>query len=179
MEQDTSDEDIRRFVLEVTRQRVAYLKYIRSRGYPIDEKQLAEFEDEIQLEELRLGESEKDSTGNNSINELQKQLAFVDLYNEGSADEIKALLLRLGHTKVRMRPEQNHSRPHFHIEYKQQYSASYAVDTLERMAGDMPKKYEAPILEWAAKYQLSLAATWERLNAGDDVRELVIAADEA
>ena len=47
------------------------------------------------------------------------------------------------------------------------------------MAGDMPKKYEAPVLEWAAKYRLSLAATWERLNAGDDVRQLVIAADEA
>ncbi len=47
------------------------------------------------------------------------------------------------------------------------------------MAGDMPKKYEAPILEWAAKYRLSLTATWERLNAGDDVREMVIVADEA
>ena len=78
-----------------------------------------------------------------------------------------------------MRPEHNHQRPHFHIEYKQQYSASHAVDTLERMAGDMPKKYEQPILEWAAKYQLSLAATWEHLNAGDDVRGMVIVADEA
>jgi hypothetical protein len=179
MEQDTSDEDIRRFMLAITRQRVVYLRYIRSRGYSIDERQLAEFEEEIRLEEEKLGESERDFIGNGSVNELQQLLALADLYTEGSASEIKALLLRLGHTKVRMRPEHNHSRPHFHIEYKQQYSASYAVDTLERMAGDMPKKYEAPVLEWARKYQQSLAATWERLNSGEDVRELVIVEGEA
>ncbi len=53
------------------------------------------------------------------------------------------------------------------------------MDTLERTAGDIPKKYEAPVLEWAAKYQQLLAATWERLNAGEDIRELVIVANEA
>ena len=179
MEQEHSDEDVRCFVLEATRQRVAYLKYIKSRGYSVDEEQLAGFEEEIRIEEESLGESQKDLIGHRSVAELQQQLAFVDLYTERSAEEIKALLLRLGNTKVRMWPEHNHQRPHFHIEYKQQYSASYAVDTLERMAGDMPKKYEAPILEWAAKYRLSLTATWERLNAGDDVREMVIVADEA
>jgi hypothetical protein len=47
------------------------------------------------------------------------------------------------------------------------------------MAGDMPKRYEAPVLEWASKYQQSLVTTWERLKAGEDVRELVIVADEA
>jgi Domain of unknown function (DUF4160) len=179
MEQDDSDEDVRRFVLEIKRQWVTYRRFLRSQGNSIDEKQLAESEEEIHLEEERLGESEKDFIGSGSVHELQQLLAFVDLYTEGSASEIKALLLRLGHTKVRMRPEHNHSRPHFHIEYKQQYSASYAVDTLERMAGNMPKKYEAPVLEWAAKYQHSLAATWERLNAGEDVRELVIVRNEA
>ncbi len=124
MEQETSDKNIRRFVLDITRQRVTYLRYIRSQGHAVDEKQLAEFEKEVRLEEERLGESEKDSIDDGSVNELQQLLALVDLYTEGSASEIKALLLRLGHTKVRMRPEHNHSRPHFHIEYKQQYSAS-------------------------------------------------------
>lgn len=178
MEQEHSDEAVRRFALEITRQHVSYLRYIRSQGYSVDEKRLAEFEEEIRLEEERLGESEKDFIGSGSVHELQQLLALVDLYTEGGPSNIKALLLRLRHTKVKMWPERNHSRPHFHIEYKQQYSASYAVDTLERMAGDMPKKYEAPVLEWAAKYQQSLAATWERLNAGEDVRELVIVADE-
>jgi hypothetical protein len=42
--------------------------------------------------------------------------------------------------------EQNHQRPHFHIEYKQEYSASYSVDTMERLAGEMPNRYEGPYL---------------------------------
>ena len=77
-----------------------------------------------------------------------------------------------------MHAEHNHQRAHFHIEYKQQFSASYAVDTLERLAGDMPNKYEEPVLELVSKYRGSLNATWERLSAGDDVRELVVIPDE-
>lgn len=179
MEQEHSDEAVRRFALEITKQHVTYLRYIRSQGYSVDEKRLEEFEDEIRLEEERLVEAERDFIGSGSVHELQQLLALVDMFTAGGPSNIKALLLRLGHTKVRMWPEHNHSRPHFHIEYKQQYSASYAVDTLERMAGDMPPKYEAPVLEWAAKYRQSLTATWARLNASKDVRELVIVADEA
>lgn len=171
MDQQPSDEDVRRFGLEATRQRVAYLKFIKSRGYPVDDEQIAEFEEEIRIEEEKLGESQKTWLGLSAVTELQRELAFVDLEDRES---LKALILQLGFTKVRMRPEHNHQRAHFHIEYKRQYSASYAVDTLDRLAGDMPKKYERPVLEWAAKYRGSLNATWERLNAGDDIRELVL-----
>lgn len=179
MDREPTDEDIRRFVLEVTIQRVAYLKYVKSRGYAVDDEQIARFEEEIRAEEEAVGEVEEHLIGRKSVGELQSQLAIVDLYDEPAADYIKILLLRRLHTKVRMRREQNHQRPHFHIEYKQQYSASYAVDTLERIAGDMPKKYEDSILEWAANHRLSLAATWESLNAGRDVREMIIVAEEA
>jgi hypothetical protein len=145
----------------------------------MDEALIAQFEEEIRREKDALGESHEDLIGAPSVAELQLQLAYVDLHDENNADYIKVLLLRRSHTKMSMHREQNHSRPHFHIEYKRQYSASYAVDTLERLAGDMPRKYEEPLLEWAAKYRLSLAATWERLSAGEDVREMVIAAEEA
>lgn len=178
MDQEHTEEDIRRFVLEVTRERVAYLKYIKSRGYVVDEEQLARFEEEIGAEGECHSELEEDWIGQKCVAELQSQLAFVDLYAETSAENIKALLYRRLHTKVRMRREQNHQRPHFHIEYKQQYSASYAVDTLELMAGDMPKQYEVPILEWAANHRKFLAAKWESLNAGEDVREIDIVAEE-
>ena len=60
--------------------------------------------------------------------------------------------------------EQNHRRPHFHIKYKGEYSASYSVDTLERLAGEMPKRYEGPILEWASANREFLTANWEQLN---------------
>jgi hypothetical protein len=176
-DKDASDQDVRRFVLRATKQRVAYLKYVKSRGYSIDDAQLAEFEEEIRIEEESLGESEQDTIGKTSVAELQLQLAFVDLFTEGSPSAVKALLLQLGHTKVRMHAEHNHERPHFHVEYKKQYSASYAVDTLARLAGQMPRKYEDPVLEWASKHRRSLAATWIRLKAGDDVREIVIVAE--
>jgi hypothetical protein len=63
MNQDQSSDDVRRFVLEETKKRVAYLKYVRSQGRPIDEGQLTEFEEEIRAEEESLGKSPQDSTG--------------------------------------------------------------------------------------------------------------------
>jgi hypothetical protein len=65
-----------------------------------------------------------------------------------------------------MRAENNHARPHFHIEYKKEYKASYVIDTLECLAGNMPKRYEKPILEWASTRREKLLEIWEGLNAG-------------
>ena len=113
MDQEPTDEDIRRFVFEVTRRRVAYLKYVRSRGYAVDEDEIARFEEEIHVEGESLGELEEHLIGQKSVAELQTQLALVDLHEEPSADYIKVLLLRRLHTKVRMRREQNHQAPAF------------------------------------------------------------------
>lgn len=59
MDRGPTDEDIRRFVLEVTRQRVAYLKYVKSRGYAVDDEQIARFEEEIRAEEDTIAEVEE------------------------------------------------------------------------------------------------------------------------
>lgn len=107
------------------------------------------------------------------VDELQLELSLVDPQpNDGSSFQ-KAILFRLEHTTVRMRKEGNHSRPHFHVQYKNQYSASYTVDNFERRAGNIPLKYEKPILKWAKRNQKSLKVTWDKLQAGEDVRELV------
>jgi hypothetical protein len=105
--------------------------------------------------------------------DLQQRLALVDLYSRARTGEtIELLVLRRGDIKVRIRQEPNHGRPHFHIEYKQEFSASYAVDTLERLAGHMPSRYERPILEWAASRRPGLEATWHQLQRGGDGLEL-------
>ena len=179
MDDTPSDEALRLFALEVTRQRVTYLKYIKSRGYAVDEDEISRFEKEIQEEESGLEKSNSVVMSEKCIADLQQQLAFVDLFDESASDYLKALLLRLQHTKVRMRAERNHGRPHFHIEYKREYSASYAVDTLERLAGNMPRKYEEPILEWAAQRQQWLVDTWKNLNAGEEARKMILVAPEA
>lgn len=118
-----------------------------------------------------------ESICNSDVEALQSNLAFIDLMysrRSSSSNGIELLLLQRDYIKVRMRPERNHRRPHFHIEYKTEYSATYAVDTLERLAGNMPSRYEQPILQWAQDKKAPLLATWDDLCAGKDVRELVI-----
>ncbi len=115
------------------------------------------------------------------VQELQNKLAFADLFaggsNEGSS--IKLLLLKREHIKVIMLPDKNHQRGHFHIKVKKEYSASYSIDTLEKLAGFMPKKYQEPIIEWANKYKSSLCLTWDKLKAGIDIKDFVIEEDAA
>ena len=154
------DEDVQEFVRRVTSERLAYLKYLKFRGISVDDSDLQRLEDEVA--DGQNGES----TLEMSVADLQQQLAFVDLFDEGRASAIKALLYRLGHIKVRMWPERNHHRPHFHIEYKREYSASYSVDSLERLAGEMPRRYEKPILIWASANRKLLTSNWQQLNDG-------------
>jgi hypothetical protein len=161
MDSQPSDEALRLFVLGVTTERLQYLKYLKFRGIAVDDREIAELEAELAQDQRN---PDGDSIIERYVDDLQLQLAFVDLLNERSSRAIKAVLYQRGHVKVRMRQEQNHHRPHFHIEYKGEYSASYSVDTLERLAGEMPKRYEGPILEWASAKQQFLTANWEQLN---------------
>ena len=111
------------------------------------------------------------------IEDLQRQLAQVDLLeiHKQRTSFIELLILPLNHIKVRMRPDKNHKRPHFHIEYKKEYSASYALnDDFSLLAGKMPNKYEKPIIEWAQNMKGPLLDTWNALKSGKIVNELVI-----
>jgi hypothetical protein len=87
------------------------------------------------------------------------------------------IAIRRDHIKLRMRPEHNHELPHFHLEYKQLYTASYQIQPFRKLAGDMPKKYEKKLSDWIENNQANLLATWAALKAGKNVHELVIARD--
>jgi hypothetical protein len=110
------------------------------------------------------------------VYDLQWRLALADGTTQQSRDNdrIELIVMKREHTKVLLRLEHNHYRPHFHVVYKRQYSASYAIDTLEKLAGSMPSRYETAALEWARDNKESLLATWKNLSAGKDVRELVV-----
>jgi hypothetical protein len=105
------------------------------------------------------------------LQRLQQALAFADLTAESAAspsEDLRFLLARFSHIKVQMYQERGpHKQPHFHIEFKREYRATYAIDTLERIIGYMPKRYEAPVIEWARRYQTQLANCWDRILAGD------------
>jgi len=109
---------------------------------------------------------------NDDLVVLQKNLAIAELSEEYRSDasepeRLRLLLMRMGHVKVQMYLERGpHKRPHFHLEYKHQFRASYAIDTLERIVGYMPRKYGAAVLEWASTVQPRLAQCWEALAKG-------------
>ncbi|MFC2085779.1 DUF4160 domain-containing protein [Bacteroidota bacterium] len=97
---------------------------------------------------------------------LQTLLSIAD-----SPQNVKLLLDEIGHLKLRMRPERNHMLPHFHVEYKRQYTGSFSIDPLNLLKGDLPNKYEKQVLAWAKPRIKCLLATWSNLQAGMDVRE--------
>ncbi len=103
------------------------------------------------------------------VAELQRRLADVDLACQKSHPDdeyLKLLILRKGHTELRMYKETAHRRPHFHVEYKREFEASYALDldSFERLAGFMPRKYEDAILPVARASRDRLIEKWRSLN---------------
>jgi len=167
--------------LNQARKRLVYLKYLQQRGHDVSKSEIEELQRSIQEKTAKISNKQKDSDElrRRHVADLQERIALSEaLEGEHSKKGVKLLVYQMNHVKVRMRPEQKHQRAHFHIEFKGQHSASYAVDTLERLDGEMPSKYEDPILKWAEEHRASLEKTWEALNSGEDVRELVIAEQE-
>jgi hypothetical protein len=152
---------------------------LRARGYQVNDEEIARLEVELYPDLQEIDGKDRHEISQKDVDELQLELSLVDPQPNTGSSFNKAILFRLEHTTVRMRKEGNHSRPHFHIKYKNQYSGSYAVDNFELLAGKVPAKYEKPILYWAARNQKSLMVTWEKLQAGEDIRELVSAANQA
>lgn len=117
--------------------------------------------------------------------ELQSAIAQVDAMASrapsASGDDvsISRLLWRKGHIKIQMDSElAGHNRPHFHIAFKRQYAASYAVDTLERLCGFLPRRYEETALQWARHHQTALQDIWNSLSAGKPLWTLELPNDE-
>lgn len=154
-----------------------YLKYLALLGYQIEQDKIKNLELEV-YPELNDPSNTEYTLGQRELDELQLLLCSADplTYDNNST---KALIIRLEHTVIRMRGDNNHQRPHFHIEYKQEYDASYAIDTLERLAGDMPTKYEKKLLEWAAQHQDLLHRFWNTLKAGNSITELLLEAEKS
>ena len=156
------------WVAGVLKQRLAYRQYLQLLGEDISDDSFEALRAEIRSLTEDVGPLSME------LEELQLLLGFVDGVSQGHAGATKATLHRIGFIKLRMRPEDNHALAHFHIEYKQEHSASYETESLKRLAGRMPKKYERPMIAWARQNRKSLLETWRRLNAGEDIQELVV-----
>jgi hypothetical protein len=147
-----ADPEVEHFYVGALEERLAYLYFIRSLGRPVADQDLLDLRTEI-------FSLDPDSEALEIFYELRALLAF--LYSKEEPRAIKQLLGQVNHVCVRMRQEPNHQRPHFHVKHKNEFSASYAVDTLERLAGKAPpRRIEKIILTWAAREQQNLLDIW-------------------
>lgn len=66
--------------------------------------------------------------------------------------------------RVFIRPnEGNHVLPHFHVETTD-YSGSYTIDSLQKLAGNMPTWLEGIFIPWASKHQNDIQQKWDELR---------------
>ncbi len=56
---------------------------------------------------------------------------------------------------------QDHAPPHFHAEY-QGYKAEYDIRTFELLAGKLPPRANAMVLEWASIHRKELIKNWDK-----------------
>ena len=62
-------------------------------------------------------------------------------------------------------PGAPHHRPHFHA-YYQGFAAVFGIETIEMIAGDLPRKERRLVEAWTELHQAQLSENWERLQAG-------------
>ena len=62
-------------------------------------------------------------------------------------------------------PEMRHHRPHFHA-YYQDSVAVVAIDTIEILAGDLPRRQRRLVEAWTEIHQQELLEDWEHLQSG-------------
>lgn len=101
---------------------------------------------------------------------LQDQLAEVDMRTSGSSRSgfMELLLKRLLDLGIRMEAD-HHARAHVHIDYgSQRHTASFAIDTGDRLVGRLPAKYDREIKDWILSNQKQLLSLWAVMKAGDD-----------
>lgn len=65
----------------------------------------------------------------------------------------------------------DHSPPHFHAEYGE-YEALYAIETLEIVGGELPRRAHALVLEWTTLYRAELLVNWELAREGLPLKEV-------
>ena len=62
-------------------------------------------------------------------------------------------------------PDAPHHRPHFHAHY-QDAVAVYSIDSIESIAGSLPRRQRRLVEAWAELHQAELLTNWDRLQMG-------------
>ena len=62
----------------------------------------------------------------------------------------------------------DHAPPHFHA-YYQGSEAMFAIDTLDTIAGALPRRAKNLVVEWALEHRPELRENWRRAEAGEEL----------
>jgi Domain of unknown function (DUF4160) len=114
-----------------------------------------------------------------TVSELQRQLAQVDLLNDasrcGDGDAFELLLLKRDKLKFKMYQESKHKSPHIHIDYGHyNHVASYLINPAIRLKGDLERRYDKTVIDWISTNREILLAIWADIQTGAEVRQLLI-----
>lgn len=62
----------------------------------------------------------------------------------------------------------DHNPPHFHADYGGS-KAEYDIRTLECIVGNLPRRANSLVLEWANQHRDELLRNWELAREGDEI----------
>ena len=65
----------------------------------------------------------------------------------------------------------DHHPPHFHARYGD-HEATFAIATLEILAGSLPRRPHALVLEWANLHRSELEQDWDRAGRGEPLARI-------
>ena len=106
----------------------------------------------------------------NDIEELKRQLLIADLTDQRKGlheDSLSLLVARIRKVAIHVYSnEGKHSRPHFHARINEDLNASYAIDPVECLEGELPRHLHAEILQWARTRRTELLSSWYEAAAG-------------
>jgi len=65
----------------------------------------------------------------------------------------------------------DHAPPHFHAAFGQ-YEATIGIDPIRLNQGQLPRRVQSLVFEWAAMYQAELRENWELARAGVPLKRI-------
>lgn len=65
----------------------------------------------------------------------------------------------------------DHYPQHFHVEYNK-YTAEISIETLEIIAGNIPRRVYSLVLEWATLHREELLENWELTKSNQPTKKI-------
>jgi hypothetical protein len=109
---------------------------------------------------------------------LQLRFAHIDLFTQPRSKSrsgmLEVLLIKKQNMKIKVYQEKGHHLPHIHIDYgNKNHVASYAIETGERLDGNLSKKYDKVVIAWLEDNREKVLKGWNELQAGNTIDHIV------